>query len=161
MQTIELEKATIHVVKVFDLKAGRKRGTLKDAHGTLWSPWAKDMATYVEGRDYEVEFEINNNGGVDYRNIERGHVLQSRSEPRPRALSAAATGEPQNGNGDYWRPKPRDPAEQKQIFVCAMLGREIDMGRGFMSEDQLVNRALVHSKVWERVFGAGAQTTAD
>ena len=158
MQTIELEQATIRVAKVFDLKTGRRRGTLKDANGVLWSPWAKDMATYVEGRDYTVEFEINENGGVAYRNIESGRVLAAKSEPQ-RSSSTVSNGHSigtrKMNDQQFYR--PTSPRDAERMFVCSTLNAFIQTGRVDQDVTALTNYVETLRQVWRDTFGQDDQ----
>ncbi len=142
-RNLQTEKAVIVLAGIGPKKDGWKTRGIKDSEGEWWNVPEADAGSLRIGMTYHVEFVRTPKG---YRNIE--NIV-------PAAAAPAETGQPQqNGKKmDYWSPKPRDPQERMEIWVNSMLGREIEMGRGFMSEDQLVARALIHKNVYGRVFG--------
>lgn len=116
---------------------------------TLWIHKSK-LGLINEGQEYEVEGSINAN----WHNITKVKHLGPAPPPQP-APQPAPQPRKEAKKMDYW--KPRDPDEQRQIFVCALLGREIDamasIGHALMGESELVTRGQIHMAVWDRLFG--------
>jgi hypothetical protein len=144
---------TARIVAIAQQKPGRKTVGVKvatDEGDEIWvNVYADKAAELGKGERYEFKYKGDGKYVTSYKHI-TPHGHQAQQEPQP-----------QQGNGkkmDYWSPKPRDPQERMEIWVNSMLGREIEMGRGFMSEDQLVARAQVHKSVYGRVFGDQQQT---
>src|SRR5215472_9044650 len=132
---------------------GRSARIETENGATLWI-WPNKVGLLNIGQEYEVEGNINQ----DYHNITKvRHIGPYRAAKNPHPQPKQQNGKRMEGN--YY--KPRSPEEQVQIWVCALLGREIDMGRGFLPEAVLIERAKVHRKVWEALFGEGAEGGED
>jgi hypothetical protein len=157
-------RAVIQIAKITP-PTGRGRSARVDTvnGATLWI-WPNKVGLLREGEEYEVEGNVN----LDYHNITKVRHIGPYRPPKQPAPNAPAmqpkTLQPKQQNGKHMEGnyyKPRSPDEQRQIWVCALLGREIDMGRGFLSEEVLIARGKVHKKVWEELFGAGAEQEVD
>ena len=151
--TLEKFRAVIVVAQITPPSGRGKSARIDTEDGnTLWV-WPDKLGLIREGEQYEVEGNIR----ADYHNITTVRHLGPYRPPKqqPPATASAPPLQPKNGKKmDYY--KPRDPDEQRQIWVCAMLGREIDMGRGLMTEEALLARGKIHAAVWEKLFGADA-----
>lgn len=154
--SIEQEFTTIaRVVAIAQQKPGRKTVGVKvatDDGDEIWlNAYADKAGELGKGERYEFKYKGDGKYVTSHKHITpHGHQPSQQQQPQ------------QNGKkmDQYWSPKPRDPQERKEIWCNSMLQREIEMGRGFMSEDQLVARAQVHAKVWDRVFGNSDQSLA-
>jgi len=85
--------------------------------------------------------------------LNSGQPAAQRPEPRGdftefREPARAKPQAPQQ-NGFY---RPTHPVDAVRMWTCAMLTKDIEMGRVGTTEDELVERAIVHRNVWERVF---------
>jgi|HubBroStandDraft_2_1064218.scaffolds.fasta_scaffold00132_34 hypothetical protein len=89
------------------------------------------------------------NSGQPARQEPRGDFAEFREPVR-----AAKPQAPQQQNGFY---RPTHPVDAVRMWVCAHLTKDIEMGRVGTTEDELVERAIVHRNVWERVFPADDQ----
>ena len=152
METIETYKAVIAVAGIRPPNGRGKSYTIETQDGNEFSIWPDKIGLIRTGEEYQVE--------VADKQTDSGRVFHNiAGTPRHLGPYRAATEEPPpkprpqtNGKkmDQYW--KPKDPAEQRQIWVCAMLCRDMEMGRALMDEHQLIERGVVHGRVWDHLF---------
>jgi hypothetical protein len=150
METIDTYKARIAVAGIRVPNGKVKSFTIVTHDGGELSLWPDKIGLIRADQEYEVEIAEKQGNGRVFHNI----------IGTPRHLGAyrpPTTDEQPTPKGskkmDYWTPKPRDPHEQKQIWVCALLGREIEIGRQLLSDVELLARAKIHAAVWDELFG--------
>ena len=153
----ETYKAVIAIAGIRPPNGRGKSYTLFTEDGNEFSIWPDKIGLLRTGEQYEVQVADKESGGRVYHNISGtprhlGPYREPKEEPKPKPQPPQP---PANGTKkmDYWTPKPRDPAEQRQIFVCALLCRDMESGRGFMSEQELIERGEIHARVWDALFG--------
>src|SRR5215472_4052756 len=117
---------------------------------TLWI-WPDKVHLLNAGQEYDVAGTVRDS----YYNIASVRHLGPAPEdtPPPRPTFAI-----RRKTMDYYR--PRDPAEQRQIWVCALLGREIELA-GLMDKTALLERATLHAEVWNELFGPSEEAIDD
>jgi hypothetical protein len=167
METLESYKAVISIAEIRPPKNGRGRSySVYTIDGNELSIYPDKLGLIRTGERYEVEVtDKKSEHGRIYRDIvsvkhlpaAHGQFIQAGLPARPQPIPQPPTNGSQKMDQQYWTPKPRDPDERKQIWVCALLARDMemmDLGRGFMSEQELIARGEIHARVWDRLFGA-------
>ena len=154
METLDKLRAVIAVADITPPRGRGKSYTIHTADGNEFTLWPDKIGLIRTGEQYEVEYSEKEVDGRTYYNItgtprHLGPYRVAPAKPQP-------TTNGKNMENNYY--KPRDPAEQKQIWVCALLAREIEiMGRPLMNADQLAERAQAHARVWVHLFGSDAE----
>lgn len=158
MDTATTYTAVIEVVGIRPPSGRGKSYTVDTAEGTELSIWPDKLGLLRTNETYQVEVTDNEKNGRLYHNITGTprHLGPYRAAKNTTKAEPATTPQPPT-NGKkmeqpYYRSKPRDPAEQKQIWVCAMLCRDMESGRGLMSEAELIERGQMHARVWDELF---------
>jgi hypothetical protein len=155
--TLEKEQTYRAVITVADIRLPIGRGksyTLISEEGHEFSIWPDKIGLIRTGEQYEVEVSDKESNGRVYHNI--NGTPRHLGPYRPPKDAPSTLPELPASNGpkkmdQYWTPKPRDPAEQRQIWVCAMLCRDME-GRAGMTEQELVERGAMHARVWDALF---------
>jgi hypothetical protein len=120
------------------------------AGNVLWI-YKTNVALLRVGDEYDVEGNIKGN----FHNI----TAVKRLGPAPEDDEPAVFKPAEKKKMEYYR--PRDPDERREIFVCALLCRDMEMGRDFMSKALLIERGKIHKAVWQALFGAPADDEED
>jgi hypothetical protein len=155
--TVETYKAIIAIAGIRPPNGRGKSYTVETADGNELSIWPDKLGLLRSGEQYEVQIADKENNGRTYHNIigtprHLGPYREPKEDPKPKPQPPQP---PTNGKkmDQYWTPKPRDPAEQRQIWICALLCRDMEGGRNLMSEQELIERAEIHARVWDALFG--------
>jgi hypothetical protein len=165
--TLEKDQTYQAVITVAEIRPPNGRGksyALISEEGHEFSIWPDKIGLIRSGEQYEVQISDKESNGRVYHNItgtprHLGPYRPPKEAPStlpelPKQLPASNG--PKKMDQQYWTPKPRNPAEQKQIFVCALLSREIEVlgesHRAFMTKEEMLARAAIHADVWDALF---------
>jgi hypothetical protein len=160
MQIIDIEnkpyEATIAVAKIAPPAGAVKSYTLTTYDGNELSLWPDKIGLIRTGQRYAVEVTDKEVRGKVYHRIGGTPKCLGAYQPAEEQLKPPPKPQPQtNGKKmDYWTPKPRDPADLKQIWCNALLGREIEKCPVLMTKEELLSRAEIHADVWDQIFGS-------
>jgi hypothetical protein len=156
METTEKYKAVITIADIRPPKNGRGSHTIYTIDGNEFGIWRDKIGLVCIGEQYEIEVADKEAGdGRVYHNIVGTPHRVKQPQPQP----STPTGKTMDQQ--YWTPKPRNPAEQKQIWVCAMLCRDMEACDGLMKIEQLIKRGEIHAQVWEHLFGVNGMSQKD
>ena len=122
------QTAMIEVKYVNPPKEGKQYGSVKGANNDSWPVKADRIREFEPNNKYEIAFTEGNNG---FRNIIG--VKRIMAEPLPNGdlirnnlPAQQGTRKPQ---GDYWQPKPPDPATARRIVICGIVNGWAHTGR--------------------------------
>lgn len=159
----QIENARVTVQYVNPKEGNRRSANIKDTDGVIYWIKPEDIGLFTPGTTYDIEFSVTQSqSGYTNRNVRHAVPVQPQqrqAQPRAQAQQArqpvrqSAPIEPQHGgNGGGHQFKP--PTKDEQIWVCACIKSDIEMGRVGTSEDEIVERVNVHRSVWQRTFGS-------
>ena len=148
-----MPETTITVAEIIAPQPGKKMWKIADSVGGQWQVWADKVQSYTRGMTYNIDYEVSNFKGTEYRTIKR-NLGSTGGSPAPQQFTAQ--GATQQHGQRAAAPAPMTDPRGRDIFICGALNNTLsnqNVNPLLLNENEVRGLVDMFGKVWDDTHG--------